>query len=475
VSGDADICLIKTDTAGNLQWTKNYGDAGNDYSSLILPTEGGYMIVGSTQVIGKGADILIVRTDLQGNIIWKKNCGGTSDEGASSIIQIQSGDYIVTGATSSYGAGGYDIFIMKMDGNGNIYWFKTYGSQSTERAGDILEESDGSMIVTGQDFGYADYDVLLLKTDSQGNILWAKTYSGNGDEFGHRFIKADNGDYLIVGESNGWSTFDDPAILYRIDNTGNLKWAQIYSAPVTVNFARSVLELSDGGIVVGGRWSGSYSDYFTSSGYIMKTDSYGNVLWCREYSGMSTEFSYDIIQTKGGGYVTGGRTNKSGTGDYDCYLVKTDSIGMVDTCGNLVLPVFWSPSVGVHNATLTTTVVDPGPNFILDVSALNFGYVHIGGSLTMSVVVTNVATTNALLITEITFPANYSVVPNPPGSYPIIISPGASQRFDVTFTPSSEGGPYQGDIAFVHNAAGGTTNLAVTAVLLTPLYGQANS
>jgi hypothetical protein len=100
--------------------------------------------------------------------------------------------------------------------------------------------------------------------------------------------------------------------------------------------------------------------------------------------------------------------------------------------------------------------------FALSQSSLDFGTVAIGSSKTESITVTNVGTTNTLTITSVSSVTGYIVAPNPPITYPITLAPGASQNFDVTFTPTTLGGPFGGNIVFKHNAIGGTTNLPVT-------------
>jgi hypothetical protein len=105
---------------------------------------------------------------------------------------------------------------------------------------------------------------------------------------------------------------------------------------------------------------------------------------------------------------------------------------------------------------------------------LNYGNVRFGGSATTPVMVKNTAEVNSLIITNIAIPENYSITSNPPVACPITIAPGASQKFDVTFTPPSVGGPYSGNIVFTHNASAGTSTLSVTgngedgSIMITP-------
>jgi hypothetical protein len=352
-SGDIDVCLFKTDNTGTLQWARNFGDAGNDYGSVGAANENGYMTVGTADVAGRSRDILIARTDLQGNVLWKKTYGGEKDEYTGTLRRTRSGDYIVAGNTMSFGAGAYDAFLMKTDGNGNVLWFKTYGQVQTDLANDVLEESDGSFILTGATYVPGDHDMMLVKTDFMGNLLWSKKYHLPYQEMGNRIVKADNGDYLVVAES-GPTTTDRAAVLYRIDSAGNLRWAKTYRSPAygrTFNSARGVAAVSDGGIVIAGKWAGSGTDD-NSSGFILKTDRDGNVLWCREYSGSNTEFSWSIYQTKDGGFILGGQTDNSGAGGKDCYFVKIDKNGRTHSGGTAVSPIVGTPSVPVSEVAL---------------------------------------------------------------------------------------------------------------------------
>jgi hypothetical protein len=121
-AGGYDIFLIKTDTNGNVIWAKTYGEISNEKAFSVQQTsDGGYIVAGVTDyfsaVIG---DIFLIKTDANGNIQWAKTYGGTYGEWASSVQQTSDGGYIVAGSTYSFGAGDFDIFLIKTDANGNI-------------------------------------------------------------------------------------------------------------------------------------------------------------------------------------------------------------------------------------------------------------------------------------------------------------------------------------------------------------------
>ena len=117
-------------------------------------------------------DVLLIKTDANGNIIWAKTYGGTDWDYATSVQQTSDGGYIVASYTQSFGAGYYDIFLLKTDANGNIVWAKTYGGTGIEYAYSVQQTSDGGYIAAGGtfSFGAGGRDIFLIKTDANGNI-----------------------------------------------------------------------------------------------------------------------------------------------------------------------------------------------------------------------------------------------------------------------------------------------------------------
>jgi len=168
------IFLLKADANGNVQWTKIiynvYWDGGY---SVQQTSDGGYILAGYTYPSSAGGyDILLIKTDANGNIIWAKTYGGTDYDLAHSVQQTSDGGYILAGYTYPSSAGGYDILLIKTDANGNIIWAKTYGGTDYDLAHSVQQTSDGGYIVAGGtlSFGAGDYDIFLVKTDANGDI-----------------------------------------------------------------------------------------------------------------------------------------------------------------------------------------------------------------------------------------------------------------------------------------------------------------
>jgi hypothetical protein len=229
-----DIFLIKTDANGNVQWTKTYGGTGWDEASFVQQTsDGGYIVAGYA-----GGDIFLIKTDASGNIQWAKTYGGTYSEWASSVQQTSDGGYIVAGRTYSFGAGLDDIFLIKTDANGNIQWAKTYGGTNYDYAYSVQHTSDGGYIVAGstESFGAGGWDIFLIKTDANGNIIWAKTYGGTDWDFASSVQQTSDGGYIVAGYTLSFGAGLHDIFLIKTDANGNIGSCSIVrSASPTVN------------------------------------------------------------------------------------------------------------------------------------------------------------------------------------------------------------------------------------------------
>ncbi|MFZ8805158.1 MAG: hypothetical protein ACO2PO_19590 [Candidatus Calescibacterium sp.] len=173
-----DIYVAKLDSEGNVVWSKAIGGSGMDFaSSIIQSSDGGYVVAGGTDSFGAGySDMYIVKLDSSGNVIWTKTIGGSSDDGARSIIQSSDGGYVVAGFTESFGAGGYDMYVVKLNSSGNVQWTKTIGGSSGDGALSIIQSSDGGYVVAGltYSFGAGGWDFYVVKMDANGNVCFSQ-------------------------------------------------------------------------------------------------------------------------------------------------------------------------------------------------------------------------------------------------------------------------------------------------------------
>ena len=360
-SGLDDIFLIKTDANGNVQWAKTYGGTGNNYAYSVQQTsDGGYIVAGSTRSFIMGnEDVLLIKTDANGNVQWAKTYGGTGHDVAFSVQQTSDGGYIVAGFTGSFGAGSYDFFLIKTDANGNIIWAKTYGGTSADYAHSVQQTSDGGYIVAGEtwSFGAGGYDIFLIKTDVSGNIIWAKTYGGTYVEQAYSVQQTSDGEYIVVGFTYSFGAGNQDVFLIKTDANGNIIWAKTYGG-TDEDAALSFQQTSDGGYIVAG-----YTHSFGAGVdiFLIKTDANGNIIWAKTYGGTDEDYAFSVQQTSDGGYIVAGSTRSFGTGSDDIFFIKTDANGNIGSCSIVqnASPTVTTPSPTVN--TPSPSVSSPSP------------------------------------------------------------------------------------------------------------------
>jgi len=157
-------------TVPELEWSTTFGGSGYDRGFSVRETsDGGYIVAGFTESYGSGGqDVYLIKTDSSGNMTWSKTFGGTHDDHGRSVRETSDGGYIVAGFITIY-YGGYDVYLVKADSDGNMRWSKSFGGFDLEIGKSVCQTSDGGYIVTGYTYSYgAGYtDVYLVKLTAE--------------------------------------------------------------------------------------------------------------------------------------------------------------------------------------------------------------------------------------------------------------------------------------------------------------------
>src|SRR5271157_1463801 len=167
-NGSYAVYLVKTNATGDVQWTRTYGGSGRDFGQFIRQTtDGGYVIAGlSAPYSNNGVhDALMIKTDSMGNAQWIKVYGGSNFDEARAVQQMSDGGYVLAGQTDSFGNPNGDLFVVKTDSNGNAQWTSTYGGSGISRTWSMDKTLDGGVIIAGAttSYGNGSYDVYLVK------------------------------------------------------------------------------------------------------------------------------------------------------------------------------------------------------------------------------------------------------------------------------------------------------------------------
>jgi hypothetical protein len=380
-NGSSDIYLAKYDASGQLIWGRAFGSSGAD--------EGLHIDVLGNSVISCGFfltsvtfdslnpngflnsfgdfDAYITKYDTAGNFIWAKQVGGFAGiEEARSVCQDALGNVYVTGFFTGQAdmdpsnasllipsAGGQDVWVMKLDANGNLVWVKTFGGTSADQANEIVIDQQGNVVVAGSFRMTADLDpgagtvsvtsagfddAYVVRFDSSGQYQWSATFGNTGSDIANTVDVDANGNIILAGFFQN-SIDADPgpgtALLTTTGNVGgyvikiNSSGAFVFGDVLNGtnnNSPRQLKVHSNGHILVAGSFNGTCDfdptaglNNITSAGsddaYLLRLDAGGNVDWVVTYGGGAFEDAHGIaIDTSQNILVTG---RFSGATDFD--------------------------------------------------------------------------------------------------------------------------------------------------------------
>lgn len=343
-----------------------WGGANGEILTRYIPTrDGGLLGLGYTSsndgdvmphpsvTTQQNVNALIVKYDSLGNVKWNKVYGGSSGESAASAAQTADGGYVVLGVNGSpdydvsehIGTGPTikgDIWLLRLDAQGNKLWDHSYGSTGSDGGVDIVVTPDKGYlflgITTGSDSDVAYhmgstvyFDWVLIKTDSMGNRQWRKMLAGTvrEDIDGHLFLGPDSCYYIAgrtsldgnVEPDSLWPGGVVPSVtaptFIKLDSQGNIIWNRKYGATTGGGSIMSgFLDMRDTTIVICGTTSGN-DNYFTGNHlndqgqpslemYVMKVDLNGNFKWSKLYGTKYLEEGYAIAPFGENGFVLGG-------------------------------------------------------------------------------------------------------------------------------------------------------------------------
>jgi hypothetical protein len=371
-------CVISSNAQVAVRWQNTIGGNNLDYLNPIEPTsDGGYICGGfsnsnisgdKTENSNGDFDLWIIKLDQFGIIQWQNTIGGSSYENIRSITQTSDGGYIC-GATSRSNAsgdktenslGGDDFWVIKLDSAGNILWQNTIGGDDNDILHSVVPTSDGGFICGGysrsgisgdkteNSIGLDDY--WIVKLDSVGNIQWQNTIGGTSVDNLFSISQTFDGGYICGGTSNsnisGDKTENSQGVfdywVVKLDPNGNIMWQNTIGGSDAENL-RSITQTPDGGYICGGHSTSNISGDKTenclgfSDYWIVKLDDVGNIQWQNTIGGSSPDNLSTIILTADGGYLCGGYSYSSISGDKsehcignaDYWVVKLDSTGNI--------------------------------------------------------------------------------------------------------------------------------------------------
>lgn len=379
-NGDYDICIQKLDAYGNFLWARNVGGNSWDmgYSIAIDATGNSYTTGYFSETVdfdpgpgtyelssNLGSDAFILKLDSEGDFIWARNIGDTSSISGYSTITDQdniylTGHYMGTvdfdpgpGTYELTSNGTQDIYILKLNSDGNFIWAKSIGGNSYDGGYSITVDSYGNTYTTGFFGETVDFDpsngiyeltsnggsdIYILKLNTDGDFVWAESVGGNGGDHGESITKDGVGNIYASGIFNETVDFDPGNGIYeltsngihdvfvlKLSNAGEFIWAKSFGES-SVDVGHSISTDVNGSVYTSGYYyntidfdpgPGIYE--ITSSGnadsFIQKMQSNGEFEWAISIGGAAGDYINSItLDTSGNIFATG---HYYGIADFD--------------------------------------------------------------------------------------------------------------------------------------------------------------
>jgi Secretion system C-terminal sorting domain len=361
-----------------IEWQNTIGGTSSDWISTVLQTrDGGYIFGGNsssgisgdkTEILLGGYDYWIVKTDSLGNIQWQNTIGGNSWDDLYSLQQTNDGGYILGGYSQSNISGDKtenrigddDYWIVKTDSLGNIQWQSTIGGGLSDILTSIEQTTDDGYILGGYSLSNASgnktenclggTDYWIVKTDSLGNIQWENTIGGFYGDNLYSIQQTTDGGFILGGSSESGISGDKSenslgvwdCWIVKTDSLGNIQWQNTIGAS-SYEILFSIDQTNDGGLILGASSESGISGDKTENSlgdrdcWIVKLDSFGNIIWQNTIGGSMWDELRSIKHTSDGGFILGGLSNSGISGDkkesclgnMDYWIVKTDSVGNI--------------------------------------------------------------------------------------------------------------------------------------------------
>ncbi len=320
----------------NIVWEKTYGGTGDDRAFSATTDENGYLVVGSSTSFEQDKTVAwVLQLDRNGNAVWNRTFSEGSGSEFRCVLDLCDGFLFVGNTVSS--SGGTDGYVMRINSEGTPLWNLTLKAGNGVNKLFSAQKTQDDFLLVGltKSSNDGDSDVWLVKIDAEGNILWNKTYGGSMDDAGRAVVLTQANCYMIAGYTDSMGNGDYNFLVLKIDASGNALWSKTYGGPQS-DKAYAIAPSTGGCVIAGDTRSKGAGD---SDAWVIKIDLNGNLLWEKTVGGKEFDAPTCVTFTPDGGYLVGGTTFSFGNGQRDFWLFKIDDAGKV----------LWSCTVGRSN------------------------------------------------------------------------------------------------------------------------------
>lgn len=371
-----EVIVMNVAPDGNVLWSKVYGGQKADIASKIKPTtDGGYIIVGTTasfKVTRK--DVYLFKIDASGSVQWSKTYGGKYIEYGFDVEQCSDGGYIVVGETNSFEAEDHDLLTIKVDSQGELQWGHIYGDRHIE-FGQAVHETEEGYVIAGETDSYSHdttgsrsdgvNDIFLLKIDFDGEVIWSYLYGGNDDDFiTDMILDVDYGIFLL-GNTFSYGMGGRDGLMIRTNNEGEVIQAKTMGNEGDEQL-QTVNRVGDDGYIITGMSNSHNDEIKKEDALLIRLTAKGNFRWSKTFGGEENDMGLSAyVNDQKHILMAGGTDSFNKLTDQDIYVLKLQDERKMDNCELSTVQVVSVPlkteeihadAVGLHHKPVTPTV-----------------------------------------------------------------------------------------------------------------------
>jgi len=313
-------------------WLRHFGGNGEESAVGLAPVhDGGWVFTGHTRSFGAGAlDLYLVRLTAEGETLWSRAFGGPDDDLGTAVVETPDHGFLAVGYTYSSGAGNDDVYLVRTDSLGQLLWSQTVGGPSADEAYDVVCLGSQGFLVAGRtySFGAGNFDVYLVRLNAQGDTLWTRTYGDWITDGAFSVVPTTDGGFALVGYTYMANTNSYDAYVVKVDSLGTVLWQHTYGGSDD-DVATAAVELPSGGLLVVG-----YTYTFTQGSddlYFLRLRADGTLQEFHHAGGAGRDEAWAVVPWGGHQYLVAGLTGSQGAGGLDGALWLVDTLGAVLT------------------------------------------------------------------------------------------------------------------------------------------------
>ena len=357
-AGNTDLFVIKYNSSGTKQWTKQLGSSGRDSANGVATDSSGNVYVTGVTYGGldwntsAGAnDLFVVKYNSSGTKEWTKQLGSASSDFANGVATDSSGNVYVAGGTyggldGNTNAGNIDLIVVKYNSSGTKQWTKQLGTEEYDEARGVATDSSGNVYVTGGTKGNLNgnsnsgrTDLFVIKFNSSGTRQWTKQLGTDGTDLANGVATDSSGNVYVTGVTykhldGNTSAGNSDLFVVKYNSSGTKQWTKQLGSS-SRDHARGVFTDSSGNVYVTGDTYGGL-DNNTNAGsndlFLVKYNSSGTKEWTKQMGTSSTDSANGVVTDSSGNvYVVGGTygglDGNTNAGNSDLFVVKYNSSG----------------------------------------------------------------------------------------------------------------------------------------------------